>query len=139
MQGKNFVYLKAFSFPDEVKKCEKMANNAIGEQIKKERQKLGLTQSELGRMLDVSKQTLCGWENGRIIPDIITLGRLANICHVSISALLDTNLKPNVDKHVEDTLQYFDRLTRQEERIVRAFQRASAEKRKAIEVLLGIK
>lgn len=40
-----------------------------GEEIKKKRNELNLTQEELGRILGVSKRTIINYEKGKIIPD----------------------------------------------------------------------
>lgn len=63
-------------------------NNKIGKAIKKERIKLGLTQSELGDILNVSKQTVSNWENGNRTPDTTTLEKLAQLFHVSVDYIL---------------------------------------------------
>ena len=63
-------------------------NNKIGKAIKKERLKLGLTQSELGDILNVSKQTVSNWENGNRTPDTTTLEKLAQLFHVSVDYIL---------------------------------------------------
>lgn len=40
-----------------------------GEDIKKKRKELGLTQEELARLIGVSKNTILNYEKGRVIPD----------------------------------------------------------------------
>ncbi len=41
-----------------------MDKNKIGERIKYERQRLDLSQLELGKLIGVSKQCISGWETG---------------------------------------------------------------------------
>lgn len=55
----------------------------IGERIKKERIKRGLTQSELGKMLDVSKVSICGYETGTRTPTVDTFLKLIEILELS--------------------------------------------------------
>ena len=50
-----------------------MDKTTIGNRIRYERQKAGLTLEELGSQIGVSKQCLSGWEHGRNMPDVISL------------------------------------------------------------------
>jgi DNA-binding transcriptional regulator YiaG len=40
----------------------------IGEQIKKKRMDMGLYQKDISKILNVSEDTITGWENGRSSP-----------------------------------------------------------------------
>jgi len=51
----------------------------IGERIKQERLKRGMTQYELGEMLGVSKVSVCGYETGTRTPTVDTFLKLINI------------------------------------------------------------
>lgn len=51
----------------------------IGERIKQERLKRGLTQFELGEMLGVSKVSVCGYETGTRTPTVDTFLKLIDI------------------------------------------------------------
>ena len=51
----------------------------IGERIKQERIKRGLTQLELGKMLGVSKVSICGYETGTRTPTVDTFLKLIDI------------------------------------------------------------
>lgn len=56
--------------------------------IKELRQKRGITQEELGKILNVQKATISKYETGRIIPDVPTILKMANFFNVSINYLL---------------------------------------------------
>ena len=55
--------------------------------IKRLREKLKLTQSQLADFLGVSDRTVSKWETGRGFPDIIFLEPLAKILEVSVAEL----------------------------------------------------
>lgn len=62
---------------------------AIGNNIKNERKKLGITQEELAEKLSVTRQAISNWENGKTEPDIETLTKIAQIFDISIDELVD--------------------------------------------------
>ena len=45
-----------------------MENKLLGYNIRREREKLGLSQTELGKLVDATKQTVSNWENGNRTP-----------------------------------------------------------------------
>lgn len=57
--------------------------------IKYFRQKNGLTQAELGRLLSVQKAAISKYELGIVPPSIEILRKLSDIFHVSIDDLVD--------------------------------------------------
>lgn len=57
--------------------------------IKYFRQKMGLTQAELGRLLSVQKAAISKYELGIVPPSIEILRKLSDIFHVSIDDLVD--------------------------------------------------
>lgn len=61
----------------------------LGEKLKELRKKFGLTQEELGSMMNVSRQAITKWENDNGIPDISNLVQLANFFEISVDYLLD--------------------------------------------------
>ena len=62
-----------------------MDKTTIGERIKYERQRLDLSQLELGKLVGVSKQCISGWETGRTTPDSITLNKIAKIFNLDVN------------------------------------------------------
>ena len=67
---------------------------ALGDNIKRLREKHSLTQQQLADKLYVSGQTVCRWENGSRCPDLIMAKRLAVELDVSLDELIsDEDLK----------------------------------------------
>lgn len=106
-------------------------NYYVAEKVKEARERLGLTQDEFGKLVGVSKQSICSWEKGRNLPDIINIHKIANLCEKNLSAFFDdkssfTMAKDNV-------------LTEKERQIINKFRAMGSEQRKALEILLGIR
>lgn len=59
----------------------------IGSRIKKSRQKIGISQSELARRLEVAPSAVSHWEANRKTPEVKTLQRVANTLDTTISYL----------------------------------------------------
>ena len=53
------------------------------------RKQKGLSQTELGKLLNISQVAISKYENGESEPDLITLKKLTTIFNCSISTLLD--------------------------------------------------
>ncbi len=66
----------------------------IGARLKKIRHDMDLTQEQLSEKINVSRQTISSWENGRSYPDIISVITLSDIYNISLDELLkgDENL-----------------------------------------------
>ncbi|WP_125154312.1 helix-turn-helix domain-containing protein [Clostridium rectalis] len=60
----------------------------LKDRIKQERLKRELSQRELAKIMNVSKQTISNWENGNRVPDVLTLKKLADYFNVSTDYLL---------------------------------------------------
>ena len=60
----------------------------FGVRIKELRKSLGLNQVEFARRLNVTKQSICNWENGNILPSIDMLSRISREYSVSTDFLL---------------------------------------------------
>lgn len=60
----------------------------LGARIKALRQSLGLNQVEFGKKLNISKQSVCNWENENIQPSIDILMKIAVTFSVSTDYLL---------------------------------------------------
>ena len=100
----------------------------IGKKIIAVRKKLGLTQSEFGLQLGVTKQALSSWETGRTLPDIITLTEIAAKFGLTLN---DFILNP--------IIQPEDGITTKEHLIIQKLRACSPDTRYAIELLLGVK
>lgn len=69
----------------------------FGEFIYTQRKKVGYTQDELGRKLNVTNKAVSKWETGETLPDIQLLPKLASVLNVTIDELLTQN-KPEYEK-----------------------------------------
>ena len=65
----------------------------ISENIKKLRNKKGLTQEELAIRLNVVRQTISKWEKGVSVPDAYLLKKLAIELDTSVGKLLGTTIE----------------------------------------------
>lgn len=60
----------------------------IGEKIKNAREESRFTQTQAAESLLVSRQTISNWENGRSLPDIVSVIRMSELYNVSLDDLL---------------------------------------------------
>ena len=60
----------------------------LGEQTKKHRRLLNMTQEDLCQKLNTTRQTVSKWEKNMIEPDINTLLKLADIFGISLNELI---------------------------------------------------
>jgi len=60
----------------------------IGERIKELRKSYNMTQQELGKLLNVTKVSVCCYETGTRTPSLETLIDLANVFQVSLDYLV---------------------------------------------------
>ena len=60
----------------------------IGNQIKKYRNELGLSQEELADKIFVTRQTISNWENEKNYPDIRSLVMLSTLFDISLDNLV---------------------------------------------------
>ena len=56
----------------------------VGKMIKKLREEANMTQDNLAEKMNVTRQAVSNWENGKTSPDIDTLFRLSQVFNVSI-------------------------------------------------------
>lgn len=62
----------------------------LGDRIRNLRKEQRITQSELGKVINVSKVSVSGYENGTREPDTDSLIKLANYFNVTVDYLLGT-------------------------------------------------
>ncbi len=79
-----------------------MDNFITGATIKKLREKKGLTQTELAKILGVSSKAVSKWECAKGLPDITLLEPLSKALGVSLSELMSGNMV--VNKNVSSNL-----------------------------------
>lgn len=70
----------------------------LGERIRDERKKSGLSQEELADILNVSRQAITKWETDRGIPDIANLIRISEEFEISLDELIkgDNSVKRKI-------------------------------------------
>lgn len=73
----------------------------IGKQLKDARIESGYTQEQIAEQLDVSRQTISSWENGRTFPDIVSVVSLSDIYDVSLDVLIKGDEK--MLEHLEES------------------------------------
>lgn len=96
----------------------------IGGKIRQYRKEKGLTQEELAKEINVTKNRISNWEQGINRPDADIIGNICRALNVSPSNLLDV--------HLSD-----DDLTSHEKKVINAY-RAKADIRQAVDILLGV-
>ena len=79
----------------------------LGNRIKENRTKLGLTQKDLADKLYVTPQAISRWENDGIEPPIESLRKMSSIFHVSLDDLIGTE---NNEEKVSKEIASFDEL-----------------------------
>ena len=60
----------------------------IGEKIRNAREEKNLTQAQAAESLMVSRQTISSWENGKSLPDILSVIRMSELYKISLDELL---------------------------------------------------
>jgi transcriptional regulator with XRE-family HTH domain len=61
---------------------------SLGHRMRQIRERRGINQTELARLIDVSKQTVSQWELGRMPPQLINIIRFAKVMSVDPTELL---------------------------------------------------
>ena len=69
------------------------------------RQSKGLTQAELGKLLNYSDKSISKWERGEAIPDAYTLLQIAQIFDVDVDYMLSSHDGWNEETPTEQTVQ----------------------------------
>lgn len=92
-----------------------MQLDSIGKFISEQRKKKGLTQKELGEILNIDNRIISKWEKGRYAPDITTLKELSFVLGVTVTELLDgkknENNEPIQDEVALKSLNYYTKQT----------------------------
>lgn len=75
----------------------------LGERLKKAREDKKLSQADVAKELNISRQSISKWENDRVSPDVDNLIRLSNLYNLSLDELIkdaNTNvLDRNISKN----------------------------------------
>lgn len=73
----------------------------VAKTIKRLRVQNNLTQEALAQKLNVTRQTVSGWENNRTQPDLETLDRLAGVFEVEIEELIYGRSRKDLEKKAD--------------------------------------
>ena len=65
----------------------------LGKKILELRKKSGLSQEQLGDMVNVTRQTISNWELGETAPNPEQLKLLSKVLNISIDELLDNDIQ----------------------------------------------
>ena len=76
----------------------------ISEKLKEARQKSGMTQDQVAEKIMVSRVTVSHWENGKSLPDIVSLISLSDLYGISLDELVkgDSKMTEKVRKDAKD-------------------------------------
>ena len=100
---------------------------ALSEKIRLLRVSQGLTQKQVAGILKISAQSISGYENGNVLPDIGCLYKYADYFKISLSELLESNARQPAS--MDETP------TSSEMQIIEAYRRKPEYIRKAIRLL----
>lgn len=111
----------------------------LGERIKQARVDAGLTQQQLGDIVNVNKSTIAGYESGNREPDALKIIKIAKALNVTGDYLLGIDDEQSrrqvlIDNLSQDALDYavvFDNLSEDGKRLARGFMALLIEHRKA--------
>lgn len=84
----------------------------LGNQIKKYRSKLGISQDMLAERIFVSRQTISNWENNKSYPDVNSLLRLSEIFNVSIDILIKGDIQEMKEQIKTEDKRNFQKLSK---------------------------
>ena len=76
----------------------------ISEKLKDARQKAGMTQDQVAEKIMVSRVTISHWENGKSLPDIVSLIGLSDLYSISLDELVkgDSKMTEKLKKDAKD-------------------------------------
>lgn len=77
----------------------------LPQQLRENRERLGLSQEEVARRIFVSRQTISSWENGKTYPDVQSLLLLSKLFGVSIDELVKGDVTIMKDVVSKDALK----------------------------------
>lgn len=83
----------------------------LGNQIKRYRNELEITQEKLAEKIYVSRQSISNWENDKNYPDINSLIRLSEVFHVSLDILIKGDWEKMKKEISEKDRKGFDKLS----------------------------
>lgn len=76
----------------------------LPQQLRANRERLGLTQEDVAQRIFVSRQTVSSWETGKTYPDVQSLLLLSNLFGVSIDSLVKGDVETMKETIVKDAV-----------------------------------
>jgi transcriptional regulator with XRE-family HTH domain len=83
----------------------------IGERLREERERLGLTQPNFASIASTTKQTLFSWESGKTAPDGFQMARLSEAGVDVLYVLTGQRDRPVLTAEEQTLLSYYRRAT----------------------------
>ncbi len=80
----------------------------IGSRIKQLRKEMDYTQDDLAKILSITRSALANWETGRVLPDPISLIKLADVLGVTVDYLLGRSDIRKINYNITDFLDGLD-------------------------------
>lgn len=76
----------------------------LSEKLKEARQKSGMSQDQVAEKIMVSRVTVSHWENGKSLPDIVSLISLSDLYNISLDELVkgDSKMTEKVKNDAKD-------------------------------------
>ena len=76
----------------------------INQKLKNARINMNLTQEDVAEKIMISRQTISNWENGKSLPDIMSIINLSELYQISLDELLkgDLKLREKINKDVNN-------------------------------------
>lgn len=84
--------------------------------IRENRRKMGWTQIELAKALNISQGSLSGYETGKIEPDMTTMRKMADLFGVTLDALFGERIKAEDDMSDDELWELREQVRRDPER-----------------------
>jgi len=75
----------------------------LGEKLKNSRMHAEMTQDQVAEKIHVSRQTISNWENGKSMPDVISLMKISDLYQISLDDLLkgDSEIMHKIQKDTD--------------------------------------
>lgn len=74
----------------------------LGERLKKAREDKKLSQADVAKELNISRQSISKWENDRVSPDVDNLIRLSNLYNLSLDDLIKNTNANILDENINN-------------------------------------
>lgn len=114
-------------------------SNDFGRKLKYLRALRGVSQTELGAALGLSKQAISSYETGARKPDFDGLDAMADYLDVSIDYLVGSSLViESYPRHGDDHNKSLVRITDAERTVLDAYRKADPELRAAVDTILKV-